>query len=68
MLEDLIYNILWGGFIILVIFVSMVIAFHQESRKKNKGNSEFEMDDLLDRSDEKKDQTDHEQEDDRDGK
>lgn len=68
MLEDLIYSILWGGFIILVIFVSMVIAFHQQTRKKNKGNSEFDMDDLLDRNDEKKDRIDHEQEDDREEK
>tara|TARA_B100000683_G_C12276694_1_gene468140 strand:+ start:371 stop:607 length:237 start_codon:yes stop_codon:yes gene_type:complete len=62
MLEDLIYSVLWGGVIILVIFISMVIAFHKHAannNKNNKSNSEFDMEDLLDRSDEdKKDKPD----------
>ena len=34
MLEDLIYSILWGGVIILVIFVSAVIAVNRKEKRR----------------------------------
>lgn len=42
MLEDLIYTILWGGVIILVIFVSAVIAANNQFKKEHQEREEKE--------------------------
>lgn len=42
MLEDLIYTILWGGVIILVIFVSAVMAANNQFKKEHQEREEKE--------------------------